>query len=132
MDIQQYLIASALSGIIAQRLVRVICPDCKKAFHPQKGVLAELGLGETTRTKFYRGAGSEKCYGTGYVGRTGILQVVEVNEALRRAIGDRATEAQLVDIVDESSQSLMTSGVNKILHGATTPAEVLKAVSLHG
>jgi type II secretory ATPase GspE/PulE/Tfp pilus assembly ATPase PilB-like protein len=132
MDIQQYLIASALSGIIAQRLVRVICPDCKKAFNPGKGVLTELGLGETSRKRFYRGAGCEKCFGTGYVGRTGIFQVVEVNEALRRAIGDRGTEAELGDIVDESSQSLMASGVSKIMQGTTTPAEVLKAVSLHG
>ncbi|MGI8905650.1 MAG: GspE/PulE family protein [Candidatus Sumerlaeaceae bacterium] len=132
MEIQHYLIGSAISGIIAQRLVRVICADCKKAFHPQKGVLGELGLAEAGKKKFYRGAGCEKCFGTGYMGRTGIFQVVEVNEALRRAIGDRAPEAELGDTVEKSGQSLMTSGVKKILEGVTTPAEVLKAVSLHG
>jgi type II secretory ATPase GspE/PulE/Tfp pilus assembly ATPase PilB-like protein len=132
MDIQQYLIASGLSGIMAQRLVRVICPDCKKAFHPQKGVLAELGLAEAGKKRFYRGTGCDNCFGTGYMGRTGIFQVVEVNEALRRAIGEHDTEAHLTEEVDKHSQTLMGSGVKKILSGVTTPAEVLKAVSLHG
>jgi type II secretory ATPase GspE/PulE/Tfp pilus assembly ATPase PilB-like protein len=132
MDIQHYLIGSALSGILSQRLVRVICPDCKKSFHPQKGVLAELGLEEGTKKKFYRGAGCDHCFGTGYMGRTGIFQVVEANEGLRRAIADRATEPILSEEADQNSQTLMASGVKKVLAGVTTPAEVLKAVSLHG
>lgn len=132
LEIQHYLVASSLTGIIAQRLVRVICEHCKKSFNATKGILAELGLPPEHKKKFYRGAGCDHCLGTGYMGRTGLFQVVEVTDSLRRALSERRDESELNDLPELSQQTLMESGVSKVLQGITTPAEVLKAVSLNG
>jgi type IV pilus assembly protein PilB len=130
MGAKQYLIASALAGIIAQRLVRKICPVCKKQFAPGKGILRELGFTDNTRRKFWTGEGCDKCFGTGYKGRTGIFEAVEVTEELRRAVVEHATEQQLTELVAKRTQSLFCSAVSKVVEGVTTPAEAVKAVSL--
>ena len=132
MDIAHYLIGSALSGIIAQRLVRKNCLHCKKGYAPQKQVLVDLGLAGTTRRKFYQGAGCELCFGTGFSGRTGIFEIVELDDELRKAISDHVAELDLAQLAHRKGQHLLQSGAQRIMEGITTPAEVLKAVSLHG
>lgn len=130
MGIPQYLVASAVSGIVAQRLVRRICEQCKKATSPAKSILRELGVSENSRRRFFQGEGCESCFGTGFEGRTGIFEVIEVTETLRRAIIDRASEEEMAEIANKRGQPLFASGVQKALSGVTTPSEVLKAVSM--
>ncbi len=87
MDIPTYLISNALTAIVAQRLVRTICPSCKKGYKPTKTLLKSLRLPETTK-KLYKGEGCDECYNTGYHGRTGIFEILEVTEAVRKMISE--------------------------------------------
>jgi general secretion pathway protein E len=122
--------ASSVSGIVAQRLVRKNCEECKKTFHPGKGVIVELGFPENTRRRFYRGEGCPVCFGTGYKGRTGIFEVVEIREDLRKAITANTDEDELRELAVKRFQPLFAAGVDKVLKGVTTPSEVLKAVTI--
>ena len=85
MDIPSYLISSALTAIVAQRLVRLICPDCKTTYAPSKTLLKSIKLPETTK-RLSRGKGCDNCYNTGYRGRTGIFEVLEITDSIRKMI----------------------------------------------
>lgn len=130
MNVPNYLIASATSGILAQRLVRCICGPCKKQSAPPKAILRELGFPESTRKRFYKGEGCPACFGTGFKGRTGIFEIVEVTEELRRALMEQAPDAQLAEITGKRGLTLFAAGVQKVVDGATTPQEVLRAVTM--
>lgn len=130
MGIQRFLVGSATAGIIAQRLVRQICLHCKKNFQPPKSVLRDLGLPESSRKKFSVGAGCRNCFGTGYLGRTALFEVVEIQEEIRRAIAEEWTDPALADLAARDHPPLIQAGVRRILEGVTTADEVLRAVSL--
>ncbi|MCS7308441.1 MAG: GspE/PulE family protein, partial [Aquificaceae bacterium] len=84
LGIEPFLIASALDGVVAQRLVRKVCPHCKEEYRPSKEELLEFGLQEDCT--LYKGKGCEHCMGTGYRGRTGIYEVLEVDEEFKKTI----------------------------------------------
>ena len=88
--VEPYLIATGLKGVISQRLVRRICPNCRKEYAPPPEELRALGLPEGTRTRFYRGEGCPLCFGSGYRGRTAVFEILVVNAALRRLISSGA------------------------------------------
>jgi type II secretory ATPase GspE/PulE/Tfp pilus assembly ATPase PilB-like protein len=85
MGVPSYLIASALTSVIGQRLVRKICPNCKTAFKPTKQLLKALSLPDSVK-ELYHGTGCDQCYRTGCKGRTGIFEILEVNPAIRKLI----------------------------------------------
>ena len=128
MGIEPFLIASSVEGVIAQRLVRKICPHCKEPYKPNKEELRELGLPERDYT-FYRGKGCEHCLGTGYRGRTGIFEVLEIDEELKKLI-NHTQDAN--DIRNEAKKkgfkTMLEDGIEKILKGITTSSEVLSVV----
>lgn len=131
MGIAPYLISSAVIGIIAQRLVRQLCPQCKVAYSPERGVLDDLGLPHDTKEKFYKGEGCEQCLQTGYFGRTGVFEILKVDEELRHLIAERASEQKLFDVAKKKGMtSLMENGLKKIFAGITTPQEVLENIYL--
>jgi type II secretory ATPase GspE/PulE/Tfp pilus assembly ATPase PilB-like protein len=130
MGTPHYLVASAMSGIVSQRLIRRICDKCKTTFVPPKGVLTELGLSEKSRKKFFKGEGCPACFNTGFRGRNGVFEVVEVTEELRRAIVEHKGEGELEEIARKRGKSLLDAGKDKVFAGVTTPAEVLKAVTM--
>jgi len=130
LGVDRYLIASAVSGIIAQRLVRKNCEACKKPFTPTKGMLVELGLPENSRRRFYRGEGCPQCLRTGFKGRTGIFEVIEIRPDLRKAIAEKATEEELRTMADKYGKRLFEAGLEKVLKGITTPSEMIKAVTI--
>jgi type IV pilus assembly protein PilB len=125
MGIPSYLIASALTAVLAQRLVRCICPDCKKGFTPTKQLLKSLHLPESTR-KLYRGEGCDQCFQTGNRGRTGIFEVLEVNNTIRKMIAeDDPTDkimksAKLKTMADRCRQ--------KVKEGTVAPEEFLRVI----
>ncbi|WP_368783384.1 GspE/PulE family protein, partial [Acinetobacter baumannii] len=121
------LIASALEGVIAQRLVRRICPHCKESYKPTEEELSELGLsGEYT---FYRGRGCEHCMGTGYRGRTGIYEVLEVDEEVKKHILKTQDAVELRNFAKSKGfKSMLEDGIRKGLAGITTSEEVVRAV----
>ena len=130
--IQPYLIASALSGVVAQRLVRKVCPECRRWYTPSPAVLRQLGLVPGQQEwQFADGVGCEACYYTGYLGRTGLFEILRVSETLRHLITDRASEQEIqAAAVREGMHTLQQSGIAKIIQGTTTPPEVMREVYL--
>ncbi len=125
-----YLISSSILGIVAQRLVRKICPDCKEEYIPDPDLLTRLSLNkEELPFKFYRGAGCSSCGQLGYKGRTVIDEVMVMGHKVRELIQSSAS----VDIIREAAlatgmTTLGVSGLKKVEEGVTTLEEVLKAV----
>jgi general secretion pathway protein E len=130
--IQPYLIASALSGVVAQRLVRRICPACRRWYTPSPAVLRHLGLKPGQREwQFAYGTGCEACYYTGYLGRTGLFEILRVSETVRHMIIARESEHALkTAAIHEGMHTLQQSGITKIIQGVTTPQEVMREVYL--
>ena len=130
--IQSYLIASALSGVVAQRLVRRICPACRRWYTPSPAVLRHLGLKPGQREwQFAYGTGCEACYYTGYLGRTGLFEILCVNETVRHMIIAQESEHALkTAAIHEGMHTLQQSGITKIIQGVTTPQEVMREVYL--
>ncbi len=130
--LQPYLIASALSGVIAERLVRRVCQACKCWYKPSPAALEQLGLDPGTDDyTFASGAGCEVCYHTGYRGRTGIFEILRVGDTIKRLITARASEQEVQAVaMQEGMRTLAQNGVNKILQGITTPQEVLREIFL--
>ena len=128
--IPPYLIASSLIGIVAQRLVRTICPDCKEEYVPSQDSLARLNLDQNDLPfKFYRGRGCLNCNNTGFKGRTIIEEIMITGPKIRELIQSSA----IADTLREAAMAMgMTtlgmSGIKKIERGITTIDEVLKAV----
>ncbi|HIA46390.1 MAG TPA: type II/IV secretion system protein [Candidatus Hydrogenedentes bacterium] len=125
MDIPPYLISNALTAVVAQRLVRTICPDCKKSFKPSKTLLKSIRLPESTK-KLYRGEGCDNCYHTGYKGRSGIFEIMEVTEAVRKMISageplSKITKAARLKTMAERCRQ-------KVKKGEVTAEEFLRAI----
>lgn len=129
---QSYLIASALSGVVAQRLVRQVCTACQRWYTPSPAVLQQVGLPVGRQAyRFAYGVGCEECYHTGYLGRTGLFEILLVSDTLRHLIIERAGEQQLqAAAMREGMSTLAQGGVKKILQGITTPQEVMREVFL--
>jgi type IV pilus assembly protein PilB len=127
--VEPYLISSSVIGVLAQRLVRTICPECKVPYHLDRGLLTDLDeyfskLEEPIT--FYRGKGCKNCKQSGYWGRTGIFELFLVNERIKQLISEKAP-AQLVRETAKEAigmVSLREDGLNKVLQGITTLEEV--------
>jgi general secretion pathway protein E len=130
LGVEPYLVSSSLIAIIAQRLVRKVCPDCKKTMKPSAHELRELGLGEdepVKEGKFFVGAGCEKCFQTGYRGRTGIYEMMLINEDIQNLIYKRESAGKIKRFALEAGlQTLRMDGARKVLAGITTISEVLR------
>ncbi|MCK4887426.1 MAG: Flp pilus assembly complex ATPase component TadA, partial [Planctomycetes bacterium] len=131
--VEPYLVSSSLLAIMAQRLVRRVCPDCKEQYTPGAHELRELGLlgGEDGfdlgDQKFYMGAGCSKCFQTGYRGRTGLYELMMVNDDIKELIYKRESAGIIKKVALEAGlQTLRMDGARKVLNGETTIAEVLR------
>ncbi len=129
MGVEGYLVSSAVEGIMAQRLVRRICPSCKEEEKPGKGILEELRLEPESggEASLYHGKGCDECDFTGYRGRVGIFELLIMNDKLRRLILESRS---LTELKEEAVRSGMTTlrsdGWRKALAGETTVEEVLR------
>ncbi len=125
-----FLVAAALRATMAQRLVRRICPDCRRPHIPGENELRALGLDRAAAdgAQFFRGAGCPACLGTGYRGRLAIVEIFPIDDAVRRLIYDRASAGRLRAAARAAGMRTMRAdGVRKILAGRTTIEEVLSA-----
>jgi len=127
MSVPSYLLSSALTAIIAQRLVRKICEVCKVPYKPSIPILKEVGL-PTTIKKLYRGKGCDHCYHTGYKGRTGIFEILEITPQIRKMIVDDATPENIKQVV--KLKTMAEHCRDKIKEGIVTPEEFLRVVRL--
>jgi type IV pilus assembly protein PilB len=134
MDIgaEPYVIASALVGVVAQRLVRRLCVHCRRQYTPPADVLRALNLtdADAAAIPFYKSVGCDQCNHTGYRGRIGIYEVMRVTDKLRRLISAKSSEDQLREAaVSGGMITLGEDGLSKVKSGVTTPEELLRVVT---
>ncbi len=129
MGVEPFLAASALLGVLAQRLVRTICPHCRVSYHPDESVLAQLFEGQPVPkgVVFFRGRGCSHCMQVGYLGRTGLYEMLEVTDAIRGLVTTNADAATIrKQAQQEGMRPLRLAGLDKVLAGQTTIEEVLR------
>ena len=134
MDIgaEPYVIASALVGVVAQRLVRRLCVHCRRQYTPPADVLRSLNIAEADAAAipFYKSVGCDQCNHTGYRGRIGIYEVMRVTDKLRRLIAVKSTEDQLREAAVAGGMiTLGEDGLAKVKSGITTAEELLRVVT---
>jgi type IV pilus assembly protein PilB len=129
MGLEKFLITSATSGIIAQRLVRKICPDCKVEYEPAPELLETLSLTNNTTT-YYRGSGCTFCHASGFRGRTGVFEILEPNQEIKKLVYQDVGWRQLYDeATKQGMQTLRQSGLEKVKEGSTTLEEIIRVTS---
>lgn len=128
MGIEPYLVVSSVECVIAQRLVRLICPKCKYPIKPKKEILAELGISQAPQDALiYEGKGCEACKFTGYRGRTAIYEFFVVNEDIRSMVLDHNSADQIKKrAVKSGMRTLRDDGIDKVFKGLTTVSEVMR------
>ena len=142
MGVEPFLVASSIIGVIAQRLVRIICPDCKEPYQPSPEMLKELGLRATSNqrpkgvpsdsegkpiTRFYRGKGCKKCMDTGYKGRAAIFELMVPNEEIHKlTVGKTSTEEIRKAAAKAGMRNMRQDGLGKVIQGVTAVEEVLR------
>jgi len=126
--VEPYLVSSSLLAIMAQRLLRRICPDCKQPYKPSAHELREIGIGELDpNATFYVGSGCDKCFNTGYKGRVGIYELMVINEQIRELIYAKESAGKIKKkALELGLQTLRMDGAEKAAKGITTIAEVLR------
>src|SRR5690606_32569058 len=128
MGIEPFNVSASLLGVLAQRLVRKVCQDCKVASTPEPDVLRRLGMtdAEIKGKVLYRGVGCEKCGGSGYNGRYAIHELLIVDDDVEKAIVKEASAFDLRELaMQHGMKTLRQDGINKALQGITTLEEVL-------
>lgn len=124
MGIEPYLLASSLAGVIAQRLVRAICPDCKSSYTPSP---SEVLYFESSVEELKRGLGCPRCKGTGYFGRTGLFEILVVDNEIRQLISLKKDSQTIKEYaISKGMKTLRMDGLRKVLKGYTTLEEVLR------
>lgn len=129
MGVEPFMISASLEGILAQRLIRKICPKCRTPYEPNEAVLSQLGLSphDIGDKNFYYGKGCEACNHTGYKGRKGIYELLDITDPIRELINERSPSVVLRQkAIELGMQTLRQDGLRSIYDGETTIEEVLK------
>ena len=129
MGCEPFLVAASLEGVLAQRLVRTICPECKSPYEPTEAILSQLGVSahELGDKHFFTGAGCEKCGQTGYRGRRGLYELLDISDPIRDLITAKApTVVMKQKAMELGMNTLREDGLRNIYLGNTTIEEVLK------
>lgn len=133
MEIEPFLVSSSVIAIIAQRLIRILCPDCKESYIPDDESLASIGIDKTMlkKGKIYRGKGCSSCMNTGYRGRTAIFEMMIFNDDLKKLILKTSDANQIREAAIKSGMStLMQDGARKVIEGVTSIEEVYRVTGM--
>ena len=126
MGVEPFLLSSSLLGVLAQRLVRVLCPSCKEPYAADEAECALLGVPASSPPTLYHARGCAHCHQQGYRGRTGIYELVVFDETMRTLVHSRASEQDMTRHARTLGPSIRDDGRRKVLEGATTVEEVLR------
>lgn len=127
MGIEPFLVASSVVAVLAQRLIRKICPDCKTPYTPSAEELSRLELPPQKDITLYRGVGCQACSQTGYRGRTGIFELMVLDDEIRRLIGSKADASAIKQAaVAKGMITLKQDGAERVLQGQTSLEEVMR------
>ncbi|MFD2618156.1 GspE/PulE family protein [Terrilactibacillus laevilacticus] len=131
MGIDPFLVAAALSGVVAQRLVRRVCRDCSESYSPnavERALFEKAGL--TCPEKLTKGAGCESCHHTGYIGRTAVHEMIEMTDLISEQLIEKHTYSHIQKVIRETgTQTMLENGLSKVSQGMTTCDELLKIMS---
>jgi general secretion pathway protein E len=127
MGVEPFLVSSTLIGVLAQRLVRTLCSECREAYEPSADEMIKIGLKPQPNLRFNREVGCSTCLSTGYKGRLAIYELLMVNDEIRKLIL-RNVDAGTIkkEAVNSGMKTLLMDGIDKVLAGITTPEEVLR------
>lgn len=129
MGIEPFLVSSSITAIMAQRLVRIVCPDCRQQYLPSEGELSEVGMDPSSagQKPLYRAVGCQNYLGTGYRGRTGVFELLVLDDDIRTPIL-KSYDATTIKraATDKGMLTLRQDGARKVLRGITTIEEVLR------
>lgn len=127
MGIEPYLLSSTVVGVLAQRLVRTICPHCRSAYQPNEFECQQLGV---SGHPFYKGQGCSACFGLGYKGRHGIYELMVMNHSVKQQVMKSADAVELRQVaLNSGMSSLRVHGAQLVLQGITTSSEVFRVTS---
>ncbi len=126
MGVEPFLLSSSLIGVMAQRLVRLLCPHCKKPYVASEIDCENFGFDKSKPPTLYHPGGCEACNNQGYVGRTGIYELVEVNDEMRSLIHDGAGEFEMERLARQLTPSIRDDGLRRAAAGHTSVEEVLR------
>ncbi|MBQ4381250.1 MAG: Flp pilus assembly complex ATPase component TadA [Oscillospiraceae bacterium] len=130
--VEPYLIASALKGVISQRLVRRICPKCRQEYEPMEDELQKLGLEPRAGLKFYRGVGCAECFNTGYRGRTAVFEMLTVTSKVRALISEKAGREAIERELRKGEGDHITlyqNALRLVSEGITTSSEITRVIN---
>tara|TARA_R110000823_G_scaffold91174_6_gene201168 strand:+ start:11981 stop:13528 length:1548 start_codon:yes stop_codon:yes gene_type:complete len=131
MGIEPFLLSSSLLAVMSQRLVRLLCVECREAHTPDTTEAAMLGIEVGAETPgIYRPKGCERCNYTGYRGRTGIYELIEIDDAMRVLIHERASEQEMLKLARQRYPGIDKDGRRRVLAGETSIEEVLRVTSM--
>jgi len=126
MGIEPFLLSSSLLGVLAQRLVRVLCNDCKQSYQPTDSQYKLLGVDPASKAKFFKPQGCANCNHVGYKGRKGIYELLIINDAIRNLIHNHASEQEIQKQARKLTSSIRADGRQQVLQGDTSLEEVLR------
>lgn len=129
MGIEPFLLSSSLVGVLAQRLVRKLCPHCKKAASASPSECARMGVSDNPAPIIYHPEGCPRCRNSGYSGRSGVYELIVIDDTLRNMIHDRKPELQLKKYARTLFPSIRQDGYERVLQGHTSLEEVLRVTS---
>jgi general secretion pathway protein E len=132
MGVERYLLAPMLVGLVAQRLVRRLCRTCRVEDRANDADRALLGGAIAVGQTIYRAHGCADCHNEGYRGRTGLYEIVAVDDRMQKLIHDGASEAELVEAAREATPSLWDDGVAKAVAGVTSVEEIARVLRDEG
>ena len=128
--VEPWLVASALRGVVSQRLLRKVCPHCKKGYQPSAEELALLGMPEDSHVTFYKGEGCPECHHSGYTGRRAAFEILMLSGRLRRLISEGASEERLTEEARKSGfRSMRESCRRLVLEGVTSAEEAARIIN---
>ena len=127
LGVEPYLISSSLTAVLAQRLVRVLCETCKQPYTPKPEFLKKVGLSPNRVHEFFRAEGCEECQGTGYYGRVGLFEILELNDAIRDLMRGRPS-LQVLKAQGRKAGlvTLQEDGLKKVVQGVTSVKELIR------
>ena len=129
--VERFVVAGAVVGVIAQRLVRQLCPDCKEPYPVAPALAAQLGFEGPGAVNFFRAKGCNFCFHTGFHGRIGVYELLVCNERMRELLLSGAHENELRRAsAEDGRRTLRQNGLNKVLEGKTTLEEVMREIAL--
>lgn len=132
MGVAPYLIASGLCGVISQRLLRRVCPNCREEDHPDPALIEMAGLKERPGRRYYHGKGCDHCFNSGYRGRIGVFEVLMMNDELRKCITDGGDKQTFAALAAKTDYVPMIDHAEELVdEGITTVEEIVRTINVH-